>query len=50
MSLDSYNEEADKTMDLVLFEFALEHLCRVSRIRNQAGGNALLIGVGGAGG
>lgn len=46
--LEEYNE-IFPTMDLVLFGDAVRHVTRIARIIQSAGGNALLVGVGGSG-
>ncbi|CAK0818712.1 unnamed protein product [Prorocentrum cordatum] len=46
--LNEYNE-AYAAMNLVLFDDALGHICRISRITDNPCGNALLVGVGGSG-
>ena len=47
-ALSEYNE-TNAVMDLVLFEDAMRHVCRVSRIIESSGGHALMVGVGGMG-
>ena len=46
--LEEYNE-AVQSMNLVLFNQAMEHITRIARIIDLANGSALLVGVGGSG-
>ncbi|ETE63288.1 Dynein heavy chain 11, axonemal, partial [Ophiophagus hannah] len=47
-ALENYNE-INASMNLVLFEDAIQHVCRINRILESSCGYALLIGVGGSG-
>lgn len=46
--LAEYNDQIS-SMDLVLFNQAMEHITRIARIIDHPVGNALLVGVGGSG-
>ena len=46
--LDEYNESFT-IMDLVLFKEAIQHICRITRVIENPGGNMMLVGVGGSG-
>jgi len=48
--LNKYNaQDKVKDMNLVLFDDAVKHLMRISRILNLPGGHCLFVGVGGSG-
>ncbi|XP_050357868.1 dynein axonemal heavy chain 1-like [Nymphalis io] len=47
--LSEYNLASTAPLDLVLFEDAVGHLCRLARIMRQPMANALLLGMGGSG-
>lgn len=48
--LTEYNDKfASKAMSLVIFDDAVQHLLRITRIIGTPRGNCLLVGVGGSG-
>ncbi|CAB3221174.1 unnamed protein product [Arctia plantaginis] len=47
--LYDYNISTTAPLDLVLFDDAIAHLCRIARIMRQPMANALLLGMGGSG-
>ncbi|XP_022919154.2 dynein axonemal heavy chain 7 [Onthophagus taurus] len=49
MCLDDYNSTHKTKMDIVLFNYALEHLSKICRILSIPSGCALLVGVSGSG-
>jgi dynein heavy chain len=48
VALSEYNDSI-AGMELVLFEDATKHVCRITRIISQPSGHGLLVGVGGSG-
>lgn len=48
-SVEEYNSTHKTKMDVVLFEYALQHLNKVCRILSLPGGSGLLVGMGGSG-
>lgn len=46
---EEYNATHTMKMDVVLFEYALQHLNKICRIMSLPGGSALLVGQGGSG-
>ncbi|GBP22696.1 Dynein heavy chain 7, axonemal [Eumeta japonica] len=47
--LQEYNATHKAKMNIVLFDYALEHLSKICRLLSMPAGNALLVGVGGSG-
>lgn len=47
--LSEYNTTHKSKMNIVLFDYALEHLSKICRLLSMPAGNALLVGVGGSG-
>ena len=44
-----YNESHSPALNMVLFDFALDHLSRVHRVLRMPQGHCLCVGVGGSG-
>lgn len=47
--LSDYNGENKNKMELVFFDYAIDHLLRILRVLRQPRGSIMLIGVGGCG-
>ena len=47
--MEDYNSVSKSPMQLVLFGYVVEHVCRLCRVFRQPAGHALLVGVGGSG-
>jgi dynein heavy chain len=47
--LDDYNEMTNNPMNLVLLQFAIQHVAGICWVIKQPQGNVLLVGVGGSG-
>lgn len=47
--LESFNEQKESKLNLVLFSTAIEHLTRIVRVINTPNGHSFIIGVGGSG-
>jgi dynein heavy chain len=47
--LEEYNLLSQAPMSLVMFQYAVEHISRVSRVLQQDNGHMLLVGISGSG-
>ncbi|XP_055621192.1 dynein axonemal heavy chain 12 [Toxorhynchites rutilus septentrionalis] len=47
--LAEYNSTHKAKMDIVLFQYALQHLNKICRIMSMSGGSCMLVGMGGSG-
>ncbi|KRX05785.1 P-loop containing nucleoside triphosphate hydrolase [Pseudocohnilembus persalinus] len=47
--VEDYNQNTKRPMNLVLFEFAVDHILKLTRILRTQQGHGLLIGLGGSG-
>ena len=47
--LEEFNSVSKSPMDLVLFEYAVAHILRISRVLRLSNGHAMLVGIDGTG-